>query len=149
MSNQSTKISFIYSMKGRLLMFFLAVSIIPMAIVGFLLYNRAETALEAEASAKLVAVRDIKANQIEDYLDTALLQMEVFARSQDVATLFSKLREYHFDTNVQADGAYDVTTEAYQKIYEDNSANINRFWKDGGFYDIFMICAAHGHVMFS
>jgi len=149
MAVTNQKISFIRSIKGQLMIFFLLVAIIPMLLVGGILYNRAEVALESEASDKLVAVRNIKANQIENYINNALLDMEVFSRSEDVAILFGKLREYHDTTNVAADGPYDTNTGEYRQIYGNYSANINQYWQDSGFYDIFMMCAAHGHVMFS
>ena len=37
----------------------------------------------------------------------------------------------------------------YQAIYDKFSKNINQFKEKSGFYDVFMVCAAHGHVMYS
>jgi len=105
--------------------------------------------LRQEAFAKLTAVREIKKTQIENYFKDALRSMEVIARSKDVSELFAKLREYHVATNVKEDGAYDTSTQQYKQIWEKYGTNIQQFQKESGFYDIFMICAAHGHVMFT
>jgi len=67
MEAQNEKIKFIHSMKGQLIMLFLAISLIPLALVGFLLYNRANTALQEEAFAKLEVAQQIKKDQIENY----------------------------------------------------------------------------------
>ncbi len=105
--------------------------------------------LRKEAFDKLKAVHEIKKNQIEDYFENAMLNMEVFARSNDTGILFDKLREYHVATDVKPDGPYDVTTAEYKAVYDEYGKTINKFYDDSGFYDVFMICAAHGHVMFS
>ena len=105
--------------------------------------------LRKEAFDKLKAIEEIKKNQIEGYFRDAFLQMQVFGRSADVFTLFEKLRQYHQDTGVTATGAYDVTTPEYKKLYEGFAGALNKFYKDAGYYDIFVICAKHGHVMYS
>jgi len=105
--------------------------------------------LRTEAFNKLVAVREIKKKQIEEYLEKALLDMEVFARSEDVASLYAKLKQYHIDTDTQPDGPYDVTTPEYKQLWEEHGQKILQYYKDTGVYDVFMVCAAHGHVMYS
>ncbi len=173
----------------KLLVSFLAVGVIPFAIIGVTSLNKASTALSSqafnqlggvreikkaqieqffgerqgdmgvlmetvgtlrtEAFAKLEAVQQIKKDQIENYLNKALLNMEMFARSKDAAFLFSKLREYHVATDVQPTGPYNVETAEYQDLYNNYGGAINQFWEDSGFYDIFMVCTAHGHVMYT
>ncbi len=105
--------------------------------------------LRQEAFTKLTAIREVKKSQIENYLKKALLDMDVFARSQDVATLYDKLVEYHKATDTKADGPYDVTTPEYHAIWEEHGKNVLKYYKDSGVYDVFMICAAHGHVMYT
>jgi len=131
----------------------------PVCIVVTILYfvssntaqqvaDTAEESLTAEALNTLVAVREIKRKQIEDYFKQFTLDLEVFARSRDARDLFSQLRAYHDATGVEGDGAYDVSTAEYQEIW-DNGATIYEYYKDSGVYDLFMICAAHGHVMYT
>jgi methyl-accepting chemotaxis protein len=105
--------------------------------------------LREEAFSKLESVRQIKKSQIESYLQEAVLNMEVFARSRDTAELYSKLVEYHIATDTKEDGPYDVSTPEYQAIWSDLGSNITQFQEDSGFYDVFMICAKHGHVMYT
>ncbi|MBI9081904.1 MAG: HAMP domain-containing protein [Pseudodesulfovibrio sp.] len=67
--NQEQKINFFRSMKGQLLMYFLAVSIIPLAIVGIVLYIQANGALQEEAYAKMSVAQELKKSQIEGYFN--------------------------------------------------------------------------------
>ena len=105
--------------------------------------------LRNEAFDRLDASRDIKTKQIEDYFHKALLDMQMFARSRDVEELYAKLVEYHNATHVTETGTYDVSTAKYQALYQRYGKNINAFLEDTGYYDVFMICAKHGHVMYS
>ena len=105
--------------------------------------------LRTEAFGKLKAIEEIKKTQIENYFNDAFLQMSVFARTADVYKLFQELVQYHKDTGVTPTGSYDVTTPEYKKVYDEFAGELNRFYKDAGYYDIFVICTKHGHVMYS
>ncbi len=105
--------------------------------------------LRQEAFNKLEAVQKIKKRQLEDYFHNAFLQMNNFAQSKDVKILWDRLVKYHKDTGVKADGAYDVTTSEYNEIWKNDGKNLLQFQKKSGYYDIFIICAKHGHVMYS
>jgi methyl-accepting chemotaxis protein len=105
--------------------------------------------LREEAFDRLTASRENKKTQIERYFNIALRDMETFARSQDTAMLFSALRKYHNDTHTKPDGPYDVSTPEYEKIWQQDGQNVFRYWKNSGFTDVYMICSAHGHVMYT
>ena len=173
----------------KLIIAFLAVGVIPFAVVGLSSMNKASDALSESAFNQLEGVREIKKAQIEqffaeregdmgvlmdmvgtlrseaiqkleaqhdlktamlnNYFEKSFLDMEVFARSKDVEMLYDRLVDYHVSTNVQSDGDYDVTSPEYQKLWKEDGHNVTQFQIDTGYYDIFMICAAHGHVMYS
>ncbi|MCP4452213.1 MAG: methyl-accepting chemotaxis protein, partial [Planctomycetes bacterium] len=42
-----------------------------------------------------------------------------------------------------------VSTAAYKRLWNDNSKFLNEFNEAYGYYDTFIICSAHGHVMYS
>ena len=105
--------------------------------------------LRKEAFDKLTAIEEIKKTQVRDYFDNMFEQSKVFGRSSDVSKLFQELTRYHEDAGVTANGAYDVTTPEYQAIYDAFSQSLSRFCKDAGYYDLFVIYAKHGHVMYS
>ncbi|MCK5068902.1 MAG: cache domain-containing protein, partial [Desulfocapsa sp.] len=75
--------------------------------------------------------------------------METFAKSGDAVSLYDRLLKYHQDTFVTAGGAYNVKTDEYQQLWQEFGHNVTELQKAAGYYDIFMICAAHGHVMYS
>ncbi len=105
--------------------------------------------LRHEAFTKLEAQHDLKTTMLKDYFEKAMLDMELYARSRDSDLLYDNLVKYHKDTNVQADGSYDVETPEYKQLWQEFGHNVTKFQKDTGYYDVFMVCAAHGHVMYS
>jgi methyl-accepting chemotaxis protein len=137
------------SISTKMIVFFLLVGIVPLATVGALAYFRSARAIENQVYSQYTALRDIKKTQVEDYFHKALLDMEIFARSKDVYELFVELRQYHFDTKVRPDGAYDVSTKRYKSLWQEYGAHVTTFKEESGWEDIYMICTAHGHVMYS
>ena len=133
----------------KLLVAFLAVGVIPFAVIGLTSLYKSSGALSSQSFGQLEAVQQIKKNQIEDYFKNAFTQMAMFSRSKDVSDLYKQLLKYHEDSGVTATGAYDVTTAEYKTLYDEFGANINQFQKDSGYYDVFIICAKHGHVMYT
>ncbi len=111
--------------------------------------NEIVNTLRLEAFRKLQIQHDLKTAMLTDYLKKAFLDMEMFARGLDAENLYDNLAQYHEDTLVQADGPYNVETAEYKELWETYGRNVTRFQNDSGYYDIFMICAAHGHVMYT
>lgn len=102
-----------------------------------------------EAFEKLIAVREIKKKQLSDLFDRQLNDVETLSLSADVLKTFEVVRQYHFDTNVQPDGPYNVSTPEYKEIYNEHSRYLNHFVSTFGYDDAYIVCSAHGHVMYS
>ena len=68
-------------LKAKLLMTFLAVGIIPFAILAVVALHRADDALSKQAFAQLVSMRDVKKSQVERYLQT--VQNQAITLSED------------------------------------------------------------------
>jgi len=136
-------------LKPKLISLFLIVSIIPLILISWISISNAQKALEKDAFAKLEAIRNIKKNYIENYIKTTFENAKIFARSNDVALLYTRLIEYHNKMEVKADGNYDVSTEEYKTIWNTLGKNIKKFMDDTGCYDVFLMCGKHGHVMYS
>ncbi|MEA1967995.1 MAG: methyl-accepting chemotaxis protein [Thermodesulfobacteriota bacterium] len=105
--------------------------------------------LRREAFDKLGAIQLSKKTAIETYCDDMFMKMSIFAGSKDVSLLYDKLMIYHNDMNTSPTGNYDVSTQKYQQIWETLGAPIKEFYEASGVYDVFLLCAKHGHVMYS
>lgn len=133
----------------KLVLVFSLIGIIAISIVGYIGYHTAKISLEEEAYNKLKSVREIKKVQIERFFQEVIDDIRFLGIGYDVGVLYSELVKYHDDTNVGASDPYNVENERYRKISDDYGFVLEEYVKTYGYYDVFLICAAHGHVMFT
>ena len=133
----------------KLLISFLAVGIIPFLLVSLIAYSNSSKALNAEAFSKLEAVQEAKSDAIKEYLSATTRMVETFSESKDVEYLYDKLTEYHKKMETKPDGPYDISTDEYKDIWSSFGHKVYDFNKVNEFYDVFLICSNHGHVMYT
>ncbi|NOQ32317.1 MAG: HAMP domain-containing protein [Helicobacteraceae bacterium] len=97
----------------------------------------------------LTSVRDSKANQIQNFFAERIGDINVIAQSKDVKELVHDLIHVHNELNVQADATYPVTNPLAKEKTDSHEEFFQSYAKEYGYYDVFIICAKHGHVMYS
>ncbi|QTA83950.1 Two component system response regulator/histidine kinase CheA-like, Hpt and CheW-like domains-containing [Desulfonema limicola] len=98
---------------------------------------------------KFEAVQEIKKAQIENYFKRVIADINTISTSEDVFNLYNKLFQYHNNMETGSGDSLNVSSEAYIQIYEQYGKNLDHYIKSYGYQDSFLMCAAHGHVMFS
>nr|WP_321777831.1 methyl-accepting chemotaxis protein [Sulfurimonas sp.] len=122
-------------------------SILLMAVVTtYIVSTDSRKVLLKESYDKLVSIRESKTTQIEVFFKECASDIAILAKNANVLGLTQELLNIE---NVKATGNYPISSEVVQK----HSANEDEFFqfyaKESGYYDIFIICAEHGHVMYS
>ena len=105
--------------------------------------------LRREAYSKLKVSQENKAAMLNDYFKMAFSQIDLLSRSEVISNRYDIFAKYHVDTVAHADSQMDVTTSSYSKLWESHGVELNEFIKQTGFYDVFLLCAEHGHVIYS
>ncbi len=105
--------------------------------------------IESEAESKLKAIQQLKLNLIDDYFQKLIDNVTVISKNDDMRNLYKELRQYHDDMEFTSEGSYDIKTERMKEILTRFRKNLEKYRKTYGFEDLYMVCAAHGHVMFS
>lgn len=136
-------------MKPKLIGVFLLAGIIPLIIITLIIINRVEKVMLKQAFDKLKAVKVVKKNQIINFFDDTFIDLETFSGSRDVVALFDRLMQYSKNIGTAHDGPFNVSTDEYEKIWEEYGKQIYDYYQSKGFYDIFLISAAHSHVLYS
>jgi methyl-accepting chemotaxis protein len=162
------RIAFIYSLRGKLILLFLAVSLIPLLVAGLVTYNQARSALETDATNTLVAIRDIKAGQIESYFAERMGDVQVLsANPTTVAALrafqealtpemtksganeagvIKNYRPLYLgrpeETDAGDGSAYSVVHAQYHDLFK-------HYLETYGYYDIFLIEPHSGAVIYT
>lgn len=105
--------------------------------------------LRKEAADKLRAIQAIRGKQIHQFFNERQGDMEILARSENVQLMYSELKKYHDEMNTASDEPLNTETDQYKQLRDTYAANLLHYQKTYGYYDLFIICAKHGHIMFS
>lgn len=139
----------------KLIIGFLAVSLIPIAVISIWSSVSSSRAMFEDAEEKLEAILEIKSNQIEKFFNERVGDVELASYSHDVFDAVQQLKLYHTEMNIQSDEDFDTTgsgdhlSRDYHEIYEDVNEFLGKYGEIYGYYDVFIVCEKHGHVMYS
>ncbi|GAK57943.1 chemotaxis sensory transducer [Candidatus Vecturithrix granuli] len=118
-------------------------------IVSYLGYSNARRSMQAEVLNKLIAIRAIKKTQIQEFFQENFRDIQTLTQSADIFTLFQQLANYHQQTNPGPAEPFDISTPEYQQITEEYGDAMDRYIQMHDYHDIYLLCSAHGHVMYS
>lgn len=145
----SKKNFFSRSISVKLVAMFLAVSVIPITLVGFISYNIARNALEDRAYSQLESVGAIKSDQVTSFISRKFRDMNALTSTEKTVVAFELMHKYHDSGGGIPDGPFDISSSGYKKIYDEIDPFFSQFIDAFNFHEIFLICADHGHVMYS
>lgn len=143
------------SIKVKLIIVFLALSLVPITIVGLIAFNNAQNAIIKEVENKLDAVAFMKQESILNYFNRAERDVEIMALSLDARETTHALIKYHLEMDISAEGNFDTSSSkpGLTRKWSDIARNFDSYSHDYtakfNYYDVFIICAKHGHVMYS
>ncbi|SCY72834.1 PAS domain S-box-containing protein [Nitrosospira sp. Nl5] len=128
------------SLTQRFAVWFMAVSLLPILIIGYSLLRTFETEMQKTAIQQVSAIADMKAEQIDTYLRERLLDARVI---QAASTTRTAMREF---ARVYAE--YGATSNAYRQLDAQYREYFKRFVEDAGYYDLFLI-SPQGIIVYS
>jgi len=143
------------TLRVKLLLGFMAVTIFPLLVVTLWSSRSASQALYESDSRQMTALMTVKASQIVDYFNEKIGDVELATYSEDVHDSVFKLVRYHNEMRIgpkedfDTTGAGDELTLGYEEIYLEANHYLGKYGEIFEYYDVFLICAKHGHVMYS
>jgi methyl-accepting chemotaxis protein len=97
----------------------------------------------------LTSARDSKVNQIQNFFSERIGDINVLAVNGNVKNLTNDLIYVHKELGVQATDNYPVTNPLAKEKTAISDKFFQFYAKEYGYYDVFIVCAKHGHVMYS
>jgi methyl-accepting chemotaxis protein len=138
------------TIKKQLILVLLAVGILPFLVIGIMSYSTASKALEEEAYNKLEIARGLKKSQIEDYFDAMSKNIANLTENRNIHSMYDELVRLHNLYEVAGDKPFAITNKPdVKEAYAQYDDYFRKFQQENEVYDLFLICAAHGHVMYS
>jgi len=132
------------------LVFFTMLGLIFLAVsIGFISVQKSKDVLMKEKYDSLTSVNKSKKTQIENFLAGRSADITVLAKSKDIKELVHDLIDVHFELNVKSTAPYPSTHPKAQAKIEPHEDYFQTYAKSYGYHDIQVICAKHGHVMYT
>lgn len=80
-------------LKGKLLMFFLLIALVPLIVVSLVCYMTSQGALKRQAMNQLISVREMKKNEIEEYFATIRKQVLTLSENRMIIDAMKEFKE--------------------------------------------------------
>ncbi len=137
-------------MKTRLGILFLAVGTLPMIAVGSLAIKQGNDALSEQAFDALIAVRQLKSNEIEAYFADRIADLEVLAASPQTRMAMTEFAAVTEAANEKGlTGKQLLQDEDYRLVHDYYHETFEFFQERYGYYNIFLIGEEDGTVYYT
>jgi methyl-accepting chemotaxis protein len=131
----------------------LTLVIVSLAILAtFLTFNgvkQAKDALMKKNYDSLTAVRDSKTDQIETFFSERIGDIDVLSKSKDLQLLVDDLLSVYKEVAVDIDKKFPVESAIVKAKIAPHEEFFHQYDKEYGYFDIFVISAEQGHVMYT
>ena len=137
------------TIKAKILMLSITGLVLLAVMLGGISISQSKNALMKKSYDSLTSARDSKSSQIQNFFAERIGDVKVLAKSSNVKDLNMDLVAVHKQLHVKATDNYPVTHPLAQEktlVHEDF---FQTYAKEYGYYDVFMICAKHGHIMYT
>lgn len=128
-----------FKMGPKLTAIILLAGLVPLAIVGFLSFRQAGSALDSEAESKLEAVAALKSGQAEAWFAERVLDLELLAE-------FPATNQAMLDYTEAF--RFGVDSNRYQQAQAEWNELFSAYNNEKGYYDLFLI-GTDGNVIYS
>ncbi|MDH4944265.1 methyl-accepting chemotaxis protein [Sulfurimonas sp. C5] len=126
------------------------ISLITLAVITtFISVNDSKSTLMKNSYNQLTMVRDIKKSRIETYFNNRVKDIELLAGSEEIKNMVNDIIFMNDMLEVEDDGTYPVNDPAITKTVKPYENYFKNYIKTYGYYDLFIVCAEHGHVMYT
>ncbi len=139
-----------WNLKNKLIGLFLLIGLVPFLVIGGYSYFRASASLESSVFNNLSSIRDAKKVQVERLFSDIERDIAMISKSEDLHQYIADLTRFHQEAKVEDDAAFPVESGEYKKlITPEHTVYLTYYTKSFGYFNLFLICRDHGHVMYS
>ncbi|WP_283132523.1 methyl-accepting chemotaxis protein [Enterovibrio norvegicus] len=136
-------------LRTKLLLIFLFIGGVPIMVVGYAALTKSSEAMQSQAFAQLVSMREVKKTQIESFIERAYDDIQILAGSEDTKKIQKLLQFYAVDEEISDNDPFITDTYEYDEIWSSQGSTLSDYVNVYGYSDVFIIQANSGHVVFS
>ena len=137
------------TIKAKLITITLISLVILSAILGIVSVKEAKDSLMQKSYATLTSARDNKAQQLKNFFAERIGDINVLSSSNDIEELVYDLTSLDGQLDIDNDGRFPVEEMLVQDLTKNHEPFFQKYMKEYGYYDIFLIDAHTGHVLYT
>ena len=137
------------SIKTQLLMLISLSLIVLTTLTTLLSTQKSKNALVSQSYAKLTSMRDIKKHQIDEFFIRCKTDIEVLANSENLQNLAWDMLSVYNELEVKDSELFPVNHQSSKEQRLPHEEYFQRFLKEYGYSDLYVILAKSGHVVYS
>ena len=111
--------------------------------------SKSKDSLMKKSYDSLTSARDSKANQIQNFFSERIGDINVIADSKNVKSLVNDLNNIYAELSVKQNDKYPIDNQLTKDKITLHESFFQKYAKEYGYYDIFIIGAEYGHVMYT
>jgi methyl-accepting chemotaxis protein len=136
------------SLKTKMIIFCLAVGLLPLTIMGFYAYQTAAASLEKGFFGQLSSIREVKAHTVQEFVSMWKADISAFGHSRNAADFIGQFDEYAGGPSGMQGDTVNTTSPEYEAIHKKALKELDYWVEDAGYYDAFLVDTA-GRVVFT
>ncbi len=133
----------------RILIVFIAVGLVTIIADGLIADSIFRQTITENTDKQFETDLKRKKHQIEEYFIDTEKKIELISQYFEVQNLYKILVKYHDEAGTNENSDYPTGTERYKKLTSEYHSYFSSYIEVNHYYDMFLICAKHGHVMFT
>jgi len=137
------------SIKIQVLLLVIISLIIMSTILTYESIESSKDALMKKSYDGLSSTRDSKTQQIQNFFEERIADINVLAHSENVEGLVKDLNEIDDLISVDPKGEYPVANPLVKKVTDLHEEYFQKYLQEYGYYDILLIDQADGHVIYT
>ncbi len=134
------------SLSRTLVLWFLVLSLLPLAVVSVFSYRIARASLQDTVSESLQEVAELKTTHIRSYFDRLLTDLREQSENRENTAFLQALVDAHKKSGKPV-GEF-VGSYPWELVVDERGADLKNFQKLFGYYDVFLL-DSEGDVLFS
>lgn len=129
------KRTFFKGLQGKLLLWFLSLSLIPILIISIVTYNNSSNALKAKIYDELAAISEIQKDEVETYFAELFRDLDILSKTP---LIISSLLEIETTRPIGMELSTYVQSSEYRVIVKKIDLWLRNFQETYGYYDLFL-----------
>lgn len=135
--------------RPKLILIFTLTGILPLAIVGLIGSTLAKKALLDKEFETLTTIQNMRRVQLVDAFEEKIRDLKGLAASDEIMSLVQELEAYRKQHGILNTIDFNVVSEQYKMIESRYHRHISELAETQGFYDLLILSADSGHIMFT